>query len=130
MFQVLYGGKDGNFVHEFRTTESKDQFVQILTNSGIDFFVKEIEDRKINVAQVVFNLSDVELAIKGKKTLYSFADPDGLATKNSIVEVKLEDGTVKPVFVVKTVAMTVSAIKKLAESLGRSKLCRVTRKVF
>lgn len=121
MIRVLYNDEHGrSWAQDCVTEEVKNNFINVLENTGIKYTTVEVADKTYQIVQCAFKLEDVVA-----KRFYTFADPDELAKKAYIVTVKLENGEEKPVYVNMVCRKTIDEIRELANSLGRKKLCRV-----
>lgn len=128
-YQVFYAREDGTkFVNEFQSEQAKNQFVNILKNSGIEYSVLERKDKLWRLCDVVFKLNDIEPAMNGQKPVYTFGDPNEISKDNNVVKVRLENGTVETVYVMKSWLATVEEINEIKARLCREHLGLVVGK--
>lgn len=118
-YHVLYSDAEGrNIVSDFGNGVAKDNFIEVLTRTGIQYSVT-VSERKFRLCKVVFDIRDVVLALKDPnyKYAYTFGDPRGFSEKHKVVTAKCSSGEEKPVIVIKTWTDTESNIVALREKL-------------
>ena len=119
-YRVIYKGEEGrNFASDFCNNVAKTNFIEVLTRAGIQYEVETIGERKFRVCRVVFDIRDVEPALKDPnyKYSYTFGDPHNFSEKHKIVKGKCSSGEVKPVIVIQSWLDTESNIIALREKL-------------
>lgn len=128
-YQILYKLAGKNFAQTFYDEFQRDNFLKVLDNIGTEGIVIERDDRKFQLAHVVFKLEDIELVKKGERSTYTFADPEKHAKAGTVVKAAMINGEIKPVYVVSTEMKTVHEIQTLAQKLGRKKLCKIVETI-
>ena len=135
-YQVFYKNEGHEFMIQFLNETAKDNFVQTLINSGLNYNVKTVcSPDKYQVTYAAFSIEDVSAILAGKKHPYIFADPEKYSTGSKVVRVQLEElengkNKEKDVIVIDTAIKTVKEIFDIAHNLGRKKLCRVINKIL
>lgn len=136
MYQILYSREDGtNFVQECHSTDSKNRFLEILNNSGIEYTVVERDPKKWALAKVVFDLQLIDAAKKAVKEnedlygLYTFGDPNKITKKDKVAKVKCTDGKIKNAYVVDVCLATAEEIAEFKKKIGYTHLGLVVGEV-
>ena len=123
MFQILYKADGANFSYQCNDETQRDQFIQILTNSGIEYTVSE------STTEMYYQLCGCVFSADGK--VYTYVRPEGDAKPGMSGSVEVVDSygvkSVKEVIILDTKKASVSEIRQIANGLGRDKLGRVTK---
>lgn len=123
MFQVMFKDENGrNIMSPAMEDSAKTAYLQVLKNSGIEYYVLDCEAQKHQVVSVIFKLDDTNM--------YTFDDPNNIAKVGDIVEVECTDGRRKNVLV-KAVGMRTDAqIAEYCKKIGYKALGKVIRLVW
>lgn len=123
MFQILYKADGANFSYQCSNEEQKNNFIQILTNSGIEYSISE------SAAEMYYQICGCIFQADGK--LYTYVRPEGDAKPGMSGSVEVVDSfgnvSVKEVIILDTRKAAVSEIRAIAKNLGREKLGRIDR---
>lgn len=121
-YRVLYNDHDGrNFAADFGNETAKQNFVEVLTRAGIQHTITTVTERKFRMCRVVFDIRDIEPAMKNQeyKYAYTFGDPSGFSKDHKVVKAKCSSGEVKTVVVICSWLDTESNIIALREKLNK-----------
>jgi len=124
MFNVIYKNDEGlNFVYPCSDEKQRDHFVSILTNTGIEYDVKE------TTAEMYYQICGCLFKSDGQ--IYTYVRPEGDAKPGMSAAVVVMDSygheSTKEVVIIDTKKASVSEIRAIAQRLGRDKLGRVER---
>ena len=123
MFQILYKADGVNFSYQCSNEEQKNNFIQILTNSGIEYSISE------SPAEMYYQICGCIFQADGK--LYTYVRPEGDAKPGMSGSVEVVDSfgnvSVKEVVILDTRKASVSEIRSIAKNLGRDKLGKIDR---
>lgn len=121
MFQILYKADGVNFSYQCSNEEQKNNFIQILTNSGIEYSISE------SPAEMYYQICGCIFKSDGQ--MYTFVRPEGDAKPGMSARAEVEDSyghkSLKEVIILDTRKATVAEIRSIAKNLGREKLGRI-----
>ena len=135
-YQVIFKDENGcNITTPIMCERDKDAYLEMLSQNGFQYNVLERGEKKWQLAKVVFDMQLIPAArqaIKDKramKGLYTFGDPDKMATTDCVVKVECTTNEKKFAYVVGLWSATAKEIADFKEEIGYKKLGLVINKI-
>lgn len=135
-FQCIFKDDDGrNIASPVIDEQNRKTYLEMLDNNNISYEILEREEKRWHCVRVVFDIQLIEAARKAIKEgkdlygLYTFGDPNEIAKKDKIVEVKCTDGRLKNAYVIDIWYATANEIKAFKARIKYPKLGIVKKEV-